>query len=61
MCFNPSLVQHMNIGSSIYQNKKKIKVIAVIIYREDIDPKLYEELNEFNKKYFIIDKSKWMY
>ena len=46
MCVsNPSLVQHMNIGSSIYKNKKKNKGHRCNNFiGEDVDPKLYEEL-----------------
>ena len=41
----PSLVQHMNIGSSIYKNKKKNKGHTTTTFvGEDIDPKFYEQL-----------------
>lgn len=46
MCVsNPSLVQHMNIGSSIYKNKQKNNGHRCENFiGEDIDPKFYEEL-----------------
>lgn len=41
----PSLVQHMNIGSSIYQNKQRNKGHKTTNFiGEDIDPKFYEQL-----------------
>ena len=47
MCVsNPSLVQHMNIGSSIYKNKQKNSGHRCENFiGEDIDPKFYEVLN----------------
>lgn len=46
MCVSyPSLVQHMNIGSSIYKNKQKNKGhMCKNFIGEDIDPKFYEQL-----------------
>ena len=41
----PSLVQHMNIGSSIYKNKQKNKGHKCDNFcGEDVDPKFYETL-----------------
>ena len=47
MCVSyPSLVQHMNIGSSIYQNKQKNKGHRCDNFcGEDVDPKFYEHIN----------------
>jgi len=46
MCVSePSLVQHMNIGSSIYQNKNKNKGHSCDNFcGEEVDPKFYETL-----------------
>ena len=46
MCVShPSIVQHMNIGSSIYKNKQKNKGHSCKNFvGEDVDPKFYEIL-----------------